>query len=118
MRRPTLALLLPLAFGLGAEAPALAQQDADAEAVLFTRINALRAEAGVAPLERHSGLDAAAAEHCVDMAEHGELQHVSERTGDPSARVERAGVAAARIAENIARHATVMGAHEAVLGSA
>ncbi len=112
-------LSLTLSFGLvavlaRAQAPAV---DADGEAAMLERINALRTENGVAPLVRHPGLDAAARAHSVDMAAHRELVHVSARTGDPARRVQEAGVRTTRVAENIARHGNTLGAHDAILGS-
>ncbi len=52
-----------------AAAPVL---DSDGETAMLARINQLRGEEGVPPLERHPGLDAAAQAHSVDMASHEE----------------------------------------------
>ena len=105
--------------------PALAQPrrqsaasfDDAGEAAMIARINELRTEADLAPLQRHPGLDEAARAHSRDMARHQELVHVSERTGTPAARVQAAGVTASRIGENIAKHATTAGAFDAILNS-
>lgn len=105
--------LVPAA--LFAQAPAV---DGDGEAAMLVRINALRAEAGAPPLQRHEGLDEAARTHSLDMASHEQLVHVSPRTGDPNARARDAGVSALRIAQNIARHATTAGALASIVASA
>ena len=106
-------------------APALAQPrrqaavsfDDAGEAAMIARINQMRAEEDLPPLQRHPGLDEAARAHSRDMARHQELVHVSERTGTPAARVQSTGVTASRIGENIAKHATTSGAFEAILNS-
>lgn len=99
-----------------APAPAAAM-DTEGEAAMLARINALRAEEGAPALERHAGLDAAAQAHSIDMAQHRELVHVSERTGDPGRRVREANVATLRVGENIARAATTQAAFASILGS-
>ncbi|MEM9071875.1 MAG: CAP domain-containing protein [Myxococcota bacterium] len=107
-------LLLVPTLAFAQSAPAV---DADGEAAMLERINVLRTENNLSPLTRHSGLDAAARAHSIDMATFRELVHVSARTGDPGRRVQEAGVSTTRIAENIARHGTTLGAHESILGS-
>ena len=84
---------------------------------MFRRVNALRRAAGLQPFERHSALDAAARTHSADMAWHDELTHVSDRTGDPAARVAAAGLAAASVGENIARNRDALSAHQALVAS-
>jgi uncharacterized protein YkwD len=91
--------------------------DAEGESSMLARINQMRNAQSIAPLVRHEGLDAAAREHSADMAEHRQLAHVSERTGDPGARVGRAGVQAQRIAQNVARRATTLEAYQSILES-
>lgn len=116
MRLTPLALAIALVPAvLVAQAPAV---DRDGEADMLARINALRAEAGAPPLVRHDGLDDAARVHSLDLASHGQLVHVSPRTGDPNARARAAGVSSLRIAQNIARHATTAGALESIVSSA
>ncbi len=116
MRLTPLALAIALVpVVLVAQAPAV---DRDGEADMLGRINALRAEAGAPPLTRHDGLDDAARVHSLDLASHGQLIHVSPRTGDPNARARAAGVSSLRITQNIARHATTSGALESIVSSA
>lgn len=124
MRLSSLTAFLSLTALLGAST-AFAQPrrqaavafDDGGEAAMIARINQMRAEADLAPLQRHPGLDEAARAHSRDMARHSELVHVSERTGTPAARVQATGVTASRIGENIAKHATTAGAFEAILNS-
>jgi len=113
----SLATLLAMASLATAQDRASVTVDADGEAEMLEAINALRAEEGLQPLQRHEGLDDAALRHSADMAQHRELVHVSERTGDPSARVEEAGVETPRVAENIAKHRSTRGALQSIFDS-
>jgi hypothetical protein len=99
--------------------PALAQQafDDDGARQMLGRLNALRAESGVAPLRPQDGLVQAARLHCTDMAQRGELGHVSPNTGTPADRARNEGVAAETIAENVALHETAAAAFEALVQS-
>ena len=99
-----------------ADSPDLARDSAGEDRML-RRINALRRQANHPPLERDVGLDAAAAAHSQDMAQHNELGHVSERTGTPADRVRAAQVQAARIAQNVARQPSSNAALAAILDS-
>lgn len=92
-------------------------RDTSGEARMLRRINVLRRQARREPLQRDVGLDAAAAAHSQDMAQHQELGHVSERTGTPADRVRAANVQAARIAQNVARQETSNAALAAILDS-
>ncbi|MFT5358479.1 MAG: hypothetical protein ACI9KE_005718 [Polyangiales bacterium] len=92
-------------------------RDTSGEARMLRRINVLRRQASHPPLQRDAGLDAAAAAHSQDMAQHGELGHVSERTGTPADRVRAANVQAARIAQNVARQQSSNAALAAILDS-
>lgn len=100
-----------------ASAPTALPRDSSGEARMLRRINALRRQARHAPLQRDAGLDAAAAAHSQDMAQHSELGHVSERTGTPADRVRTANVQAARIAQNVARQQSSNAALAAILDS-
>lgn len=118
MRRPLTASAVLFASLLLTTGAASAQDfDAAGEQAMLARINAMRAAQGLAPLTRHSGLDAAARAHSSDMASQGALTHVSESSGTPADRVRAAGVTASTIAENVALHRTASEAHAALLGS-
>ena len=105
-----------------AEVPALVgapdDRDLAGEADIVASIRALRAEAGLEALSRDSALDQAAAVHSRDMAAHGELVHVSARTGNPADRLRRAGVEPERVGENIAQGADASAAHATIIASA
>ncbi len=124
--------LLSIALTFAASLPALAQpalgvaapgvapeddRDLGGEAEIVANVNALRAEAGVEALSRDTALDRAAAVHSRDMAAHGELVHVSERTGNPADRVRRAGVEPERVGENIAQGADADAAYATIVAS-
>jgi hypothetical protein len=114
MRALSLAVLLTLGFAT----VALAQPtDTEGEAEMLSRINEMRAAAGLNPLVRHPNLDAAARTHSADMAWHEDFNHVSARTGDPSARVAATGMTAAAVGENIARNRTTLDALQALIAS-
>ncbi|MEM9865876.1 MAG: CAP domain-containing protein, partial [Myxococcota bacterium] len=99
-----------------APAPTL-PHDRAGEARMLRRINALRAQVGHEPLARHEGLDRAATIHSQDLANAGELVHVSARTGTPADRMQQAEVDAERMAQNIARNDNTAGALAALLES-
>ena len=61
--------------------PATAATPTADESAVITRINALRAEAGLAPLAVDEGLTQAARVHSQEMARTGALTHVSTETG-------------------------------------
>jgi uncharacterized protein YkwD len=111
-------LSLAVFVSLGFATVALAQPtDAEGEAEMLTRINEMRQAAGMNPLVRNPNLDAAARTHSADMAWHRDFNHVSARTGDPSARVAATGMTAAAVGENIARNATTLDALQALIAS-
>ncbi|MCB9592513.1 MAG: CAP domain-containing protein [Sandaracinaceae bacterium] len=110
--------LLTAVLVLGLANVAVAQDfDADGEAAMLTQINALRAESQLAPVERLDSLDAVARAHSAEMAQTGQLAHVSDATGTPEDRVQAAGVGAARVTENVASHRDTASALAAVLAS-
>lgn len=92
--------------------------DAAGEQAMLERINALRAEQQLAPLERMPTLDAVARAHSAEMASNGALSHVSAQTGSPEDRVRNAGVTASGLSENVALHRDAALAHQALLASA
>ena len=98
-------------------APEDADTDASGESEIHARINAMRSAAGLGVLERDERLDSAARTHSADMAWHSMLDHVSPRTGDPSARVRAAGVTPQVLAENIAQAGDAMEAHRRLVAS-
>ncbi len=103
MPRFTLALLAASAL-FSLPATGVAQDDTTGEDAMLVRLNELRAAQGMAPLVRDEHLDAAARRHSHDMADRGQLMHVSDTTGTPTDRVHAAGVATDEIAENVAMH--------------
>ena len=125
MARPLLSLrsvhrLFAVLTVVLAASPAFAQDvstDAAGESEILGRINAMRNSSGLAPLERDARLDAAARTHSADMAWHSMLAHVSPRTGDPSARVQAAGVQPSALAENVAQGADALDAHRRLVAS-
>ncbi len=114
-----LALAVVLAIGavaIGAHAaPALAQdRDGGGEQGMHDAINARRLAQGLTPLERDARLDAAAARHSAEMADHDVLEHVSQDSGTPADRVQAAGLEIAEIAENVAMHNDTGSAQQAL----
>lgn len=70
---------------------------------MLAQVNALRAEAGRTPLAAHPTLDAAAQRHAEDMLVRGYFDHLDPAGSHPMQRVQRAGFAPRRVAENIAK---------------
>jgi hypothetical protein len=91
--------------------------DAAGEQAMLDRINAVRAESNLAPLQRMPGLDAVARAHSAEMASRRQLEHVSPQSGTPQDRVLHAGIEASTIAENVALHQDSAHAMEALLQS-
>ncbi|MGF1466503.1 MAG: CAP domain-containing protein [Sandaracinaceae bacterium] len=116
---PALALLAPLALLLASASPAAGQDayDLAGEAAMLARVNALREASSLPPLIRHAALDQAARAHSADMAQRGQLSHVSPTSGSPADRVSAVGVAASAIAENVALHRDTASALETLLQS-
>lgn len=97
--------LLTFAVALASTAVASAQsRDEAGEQGMLDAINARRAAAGLAPLERDARLDAAALVHSAEMADRDVLEHVSEQSGTPADRVHAAGLPIDELAENVAMH--------------
>lgn len=116
--RQSIALGLLLSLGAFAGVASAQEFDSQGEAAMVERINALRAESQLAPLVRLDALDAVARSHSAEMASSGQLAHVSSSTGTPEDRVRGAGLAASRIAENVANHSDSLLAHQALVASA
>lgn len=112
-------LLLAAALLLGFTSIAAAQDfDADGEAAMLERINAMRTERQLTPVQRLDTLDAAARGHSVEMSRTGQLSHVSEASGTPEDRARAVGVEATRVTENVASHRDTAGAQGALEQSA
>ena len=84
---------------------------------VVAEIQQMRAEAGLPPFVQDDALRRAAQRQSEDMADSGRLAHVSARTGNPNTRVADEGLHPERVAENVARASTAMGAQESIVGS-
>ncbi len=87
-----------LAFALCLPAP-----QALADSAQVAAVNALRAEAGRAPLVPAPKLEEAAARHAEDLARSGEFSHQGSDGSDVGARVAGLGYGWCLVAENIAK---------------
>lgn len=77
---------------------------ASLEAELLTRVNEVRAEHHLVPLERRSDLDRVALAHSLDMAHRGYFSHQSPEGSNPVDRLTRYGVTDMRLAaENLGK---------------
>jgi len=90
---------------------------AQSEARLFELLNQSRAAAHLPALSLDDELRDVAFGHSTDMAEHDFFGHVSPTTGDPQARLQRAGVVVSAFGENIAQADTPENAHESLMSS-
>lgn len=119
MRRliPVLTALALVALGFSGPALAQGAQPEDVSDVVAA-VQQMRAEAGLPFFVLDEELRRAAQRHSLDMAANGELLHVSARTGDPARRVADEGLSPERVAENVARASTVLGAQDSIVGSA
>jgi len=92
--------------------------DADALArANFTHLNNERKRRGLAPLSWDDRAARVALAHSKDMSRSGFVGHVSPRTGDASARFERARIVGSVIRENVARGYGPKGVHESLMSS-
>jgi uncharacterized protein YkwD len=73
----------------------------EAERQLFALINQARATAGLPALASDADLARVARAHSSDMLVNNYIAHISPTTGNPAARVARAGIAITRLAENV-----------------
>ncbi len=71
------------------------------EAYLFQQINGLRQSLGVAPYQRNSLLDAAAARHARWMVDNGKISHSGVGGSTPRTRAQQAGYGSQWVSENI-----------------
>lgn len=97
--------------------PILAFAQSDKEKSLFGFINSDRRQEGLKPLEWNETLHKVAVEHSRDMASQGEISHSGSDKSQPQDRVQRAGVFATRIAENVARDINIVSAHTSLMES-
>lgn len=92
--------------------------DADAFArANFAHLNNERKRRGVAPVSWDDRAAGVAEAHSKDMMRGGFVGHVSPRTGDVSARFERARIVGAVIRENVARGYGPKGIHDSLMSS-
>jgi len=90
---------------------------AESEARLFELLNQSRTAARLPALAADEALRDVASAHATDMAEHDFFGHVSPTTGDPEARLRRAGVIVSAYGENIAQADSPENAHESLMNS-
>lgn len=87
------------------------------ERIMAALVNADRELFGLAPLAFDPALAAIARGHAEDLRDHGYVAHGSPRTGDVSDRARAAGYAYVQLGENVARDASVHGAHAGLMRS-
>ena len=86
--------LIPLLCAIALfAAPIAASAQFDAVSDLLNRINALRRQNGLAPLELNDALSAAAQRHSQDMANTGNVDHTGSDGSTPEQRIDAAGYA-------------------------
>jgi hypothetical protein len=90
---------------------------AQSEARLFELLNQSRGAARLPPLSSDESLRDVAFGHSTDMADHDFFGHVSPLTGDPEARLRRAGVLVSAYGENIAQADSPENAHDSLMSS-
>jgi hypothetical protein len=90
---------------------------AESETRLFELLNRSRTAARLPALAGDEALRDVALAHATDMAEHDFFGHVSPTTGDPDARLRRAGVIVSAYGENIAQADSPENAHESLMNS-
>lgn len=79
---------------------------------VYAAVNAMRRDAGVAPLRRDPLLDEIATRHARHLATRGVIAHAPVEGVTPVERLREAGVTAERVAENLARGRTLAEAHQ------
>jgi uncharacterized protein YkwD len=109
----------PGRFAVAATAAPAATDPAAAERQLFDLLDRDRRAAGLPALARDGRLTEVARRYSREMAETGEVAHVSSRTGSALDRVRAAGVAPAPtiLAENVGSAASAADAERAFMGS-
>jgi len=90
---------------------------AESEARLLELLNQSRAAARLPAVVSDDALHDVAMAHSTDMADHDFFGHVSPTTGDPEARLRRAGVTVSAYGENIAQADSPENAHDSLMSS-
>jgi len=118
---PVIVANVPLSVGTvapeRARAVGHATTPAESEVRLFELLNQSRAAARLPALAQDEELRDVAFLHSTDMAEHDFFGHVSATTGDPEARLRRAGVVVSAYGENIAQADSPENAHDSLMSS-
>jgi len=118
---PVILANVPLSVGTAAPERARvigrATTPAESELRVFELLNQSRAAAHLPALTPDEALRDVAFLHSTDMAEHDFFGHVSPTTGDPEARLRRAGVVVSAYGENIAQADSPENAHESLMSS-
>ena len=118
---PVIVANVPLSVGaVGPERARVigrATTPAQSEARLFELLNQSRAAAQLPALALDQALYDVALAHSTDMAGHDFFGHVSSITGDPEARLRRAGIVVSAYGENIAQADTPEEAHDSLMSS-
>ncbi len=83
----------------------------------FAHLNAERKQRGLAPVSWDDRAARVAEDHSKDMLRAGYVGHVSPKTGDVSARFERARIVGTVIRENVARGYGPKGIHDSLMSS-
>jgi len=120
MSFPFIRTCLPLLLALVGSMPLSAEPLSrllKLEAAMWKLVNNDRAEHDRPPLELDPDLSAVARAHSRDMAKNGFFGHQSPKTGEIGDRYFAAGIAAARMSENVAMHGTIEGAQEGLMKS-
>jgi uncharacterized protein YkwD len=109
----------PASFAIAAAAGVATTDPAEVERELLNLLDRDRKEAGLPPLVYDARLAAVARRYSREMAETGEVAHVSPRTGNVIDRVRAAGVAPPPtiLAENVGTAASAADAERAFMGS-
>jgi len=94
-----------------------ATSPAESEARLFELLNQSRSAARLPALVQDEALREVSFAHSTDMADHDFFGHVSPTTGDPEARLRRAGIVVSAYGENVAQADTPEAAHDSLMSS-
>lgn len=118
---PVIVANVPLSVGtVGPERARVmgrATAPAESEARLFELLNQARAVARLPALVQDEALREVAFAHSTDMADHDFFGHVSPSTGDPEARLRRAGIVVSAYGENVAQADSPEDAHDSLMSS-